>query len=286
MKLSVIIVNWNTLQLTRETLSAVFNETRVFEFQVIVVDNASSDGSAQMIKTEFPQAILIENNENFGFAKANNQGLKIARGEYLMFLNSDTVVLEGALETLVKYLDEHPDVMMVGPMLLNGDMTFQHACRRNLPDPVSSFFHLFKLTKIFKKNKFVNQYKRYSDDTTITEPVQAFSGAAMMFRRRVYEEIGGLDEMFFMYGEDLDFCKRVFDKNWKSVYVSEARIIHYGGGSSKKRRIKSLINFYEAMWIYYKKHFYNKKNVFFNFIVWSGVKIKMYIALVANSIKK
>lgn len=285
MKLSIIFVNWKTPDLTRDALASVYKETSGFDFEVIVVDNNSQDGSVEMIKKEFPQVILIENNDNRGFGKANNQGLKIAKGQYLMFLNTDVVVLENALNKLVGYLDSNPDVMMVGPRLLNRDLSFQHACRRALPNPINSFFHLFGLTKFFKNSRWINEYKQYNLSPEITGPASALSGAAMMFRRQVYEEIGGFDEVFFMYGEDLDFCKRVLDKGWKTVYVSEAKIVHFGGQSSGKRRVKSLINFYEAMWLYYRKHFYSHYNVALNLIVWLGIKVRMGVALLANYLK-
>lgn len=283
MKLSIIFVNWKTPELTKNAIASVYKETSGFDFEVIVVDNNSGDGSVEMIKKEFPQATLIENSDNRGFGKANNQGLKIAKGDYLMFLNTDVIVLDGALNKLVNYLDQHSDIMMVGPRLLNKDLTFQHACRRMLPNPINSFFHLFGLTKIFKNSRWVNEYKQYASDPEITGPAQALSGAAMMFRRRVYEEIGGFDETFFMYGEDLDFCKRVLDKGWKTVYVSGAKIIHFGGQSSGKRRTKSLINFYEAMWIYYKKHF--KYNFVIDLFVWLGIQFRMAVALSMNIFK-
>ncbi len=286
MKLSIIIVNWNTCDLTRQTLSAIFAETHGFEYEVIVIDNNSKDASVQMIKQEFPQVVLIENTENVGFGKANNQGMKIAQGEYMFLLNSDTVVLDRAVNVLVAYLDEHRDVMCVGPKLLNGDMTFQHACRRNLPNPKNAFFHLFGLVKIFKKNKHVVSYKRLSDNPDITEPVEAISGAGMMFRREVFEKIGGFDERFFFYGEDLDWCKRIGDQGWSIVYVSEARIIHLGGSSSKKRKAQSLINFYDAMWLYYQKHFAKQSNVVTNGIVWLGINCRMIIARIYNIFKK
>lgn len=284
-KLSIILVNWNTRDLTRDALLSVFKETRGIVFEVIVVDNNSADDSAAMIKKEFPQAVLIENKDNLGFGRANNQALKVAKGDYLMFLNTDVVVLNGALNKLANYLDQHPETMMVGPRLLNKDLTFQQACRRNLPNPANSFFHLFGLTKIFKNSRLVNEYKQSTIDPEITGATEALSGAAMMFRRQVYEEIGGFDEIFFMYGEDLDFCRRVLDKGWKTVYVSEAKIIHFGGQSSGKRKVKSLINFYESMWIYYKKHFYNEYNLAFNLLVWLGIKVKMFSALVRNYLK-
>jgi GT2 family glycosyltransferase len=239
----------------------------------------------ETIKKEFSQVILIENKENRGFGKANNQGLATARGEYLMFLNTDVKVLNGAINTLVDYLDKNSSVMMVGPRLLNADMSFQHACRRNLPNTLNSFFHLFGLVKIFKHNEIINSYKQFTADPEVTGPVEAISGAAMLFRRQVYEEIGGFDERFFMYGEDLDFCKRIFDKGWGVVYVSNAKIIHFGGQSSKKRKVQSLRNFYEAMWIYYKKHFAPKQFFLVNIAVWLAIKIKLFIAVMINYLK-
>lgn len=285
MKLSVIIVSWNTRDLTRDALASVYRETKDIDFEVIVVDNKSSDDSVAMIKREFPQVKLIENTNNDGFSKGNNLGLKIATGEYLMLLNSDTIVLDNALGKLVEYIALNSDTMMVGPRLLNTDMTFQHSCRRNLPDIWNSFFHLFGLVRLFPKSKLINNYKKYNDDPNVTEPVTALSGAAMLFRRSVYDRIGGLDERFFMYGEDLDFCKRVFDQGWITMYVSDAKIIHHGGGSSKKRRTQSLINFYDAMWLYYQKHFAPQYFFLLNWGVWLGIKLRMTVALLQNALK-
>lgn len=285
-KLSIIIVNWNTADLTRQAIMSVFKETSAFEYEVIVVDNNSSDKSVEMIRSEFPSVKLIENKNNFGFAKANNQALAVAEGEYLMLLNSDTIVKNKAINILSAYLDQHPEVAMVGPKLLNGDMTFQHACRRNLPDIWNSFFHLFNLTKIFKKSLVVNNYKRYNDNPDVEERITALSGAAVMFRRSVYEKIGGLDEGFFFYGEDLDFCKRVFDQGMITMFVPSAQIIHFGGGSSKKRRTKSLFYFYNAMWIYYKKHFAQRYPFIVNWLVWFGIQFRFVVALLFNLAKK
>jgi GT2 family glycosyltransferase len=285
MKLSIILVEWNTSDLLKQTLESVYKENTGYDFEEIVIDNHSADDSVEMVKKFFPQVKLVANNDNRGFAKANNQGMAMAAGEYIMLLNTDVIVLDGAINKLVQFLDNHTDVMMVGPRLLNTDGTFQPACRRNLPNPVSSFLHLFGLAKIFKKSKLANEYKQTNADPEVTAPAQALSGAAMVFRRKVYEEIGGLDETFFMYGEDLDFCKRIFDKGWKAVYVSEAKITHLGGASSKKRRTKSLVNFYEAMWLYYKKHFYKQYNLLVNYIIWLGIKIRMMIALFINLFK-
>lgn len=284
MKLSIIIVNWNTKDLLRNALESLYKETNNFDYEVIIIDNNSFDGSVEMVKEVFPDVLLIQNKENLGFSKANNQGLKKAKGDYLMLLNSDVIVLDQAINKLVDYLDKHPDICMVGPKLLNKDMTFQHACRRGLPDPLNSLFYLTGLHKIFKNAK-TDSYKKFNMNENESGQTEALSGAAMMFKRKVYEKIGGLDEDFFMYGEDLDFCKRVLDIGWRTFYVSDAEIIHLYGSSSAKRKMKSLINFYNAMWIYYKKHFYSKNNIVFNIVIWTGIKIRLFIALLMNSLK-
>lgn len=282
-KLSIIILSWNTLELTRISLQSVYHETTALDFEVLVIDNASTDGSQAMIKKEFPQVVLVENKENLGFGKGNNQGFALAQGEYLMCLNSDVLVLDRAIEKLVAYLDTHPSVVMIGPKLLNADRTFQSACRRTLPDPLNAFIYLFGLSKIIKIKG--REYKRFSDDENQTGPTEALSGSAMMFRRRVYETIGGFDERFFMYGEDLDFCKQTRDRVGEIVYLAEAEIIHYGGASSKKRKTKSLINFHEAMWLYYKKNF-SSDNILIRGLVWLGIKLKLAIALILNGVKR
>ncbi|HYE60325.1 MAG TPA: glycosyltransferase family 2 protein [Candidatus Kapabacteria bacterium] len=286
MKLSLIVVNWNTVDLLRQTLRSVVSTGITDSYELIVIDNHSADESVDMVRNEFPEVTLIVNSENRGFSKANNQGMAIAKGEYLCLLNSDTIVKEGAIQTLVHYLDTHPDVMMVGPRLLNADGSFQHSCRRRLPTPTNSFYHLFGFAALFPNHKKITAYKQYAEDPNSTGSVEAISGAAMMFRRHVYETIGGLDEQFFMYGEDLDFCKRVKDKGWKTVYVADAVIVHLNGGSSKKRRRASIMNFYDAMWLYYKKHFKETHPFPVQAIIWLGIHVRKQIALLFQRNKK
>jgi GT2 family glycosyltransferase len=283
MKLSIIIVNWNGADVLKEALRTVYLETHGFDFEVILVDNLSTDGSVGMVKQDFPQVRLVENVENLGFGRANNQGLALATGEYLMFLNPDVIILDQALNRLVVYLDEHPDVAMVGPRLLNADRTFQHACRRSFPNPFNSLLYVTGLSKLGWGSQ--GGYKRENDKPEISGSVEVLSGAAMLFRREVYQKIGGFDEQFFMYGEDIDFCKRVYDAGFKTTYVANAQIIHLGGTSSRKRRTQSLINFYQAMWLYYRKHFYRSNSRFFSALVYVGIYGRLGLALVINFFK-
>lgn len=265
MKLSIILVNWNTKDILKQTILSILNETKSIDYEIIVVDNNSRDGSVEMIKKDFPSVVLIENKVNKGFAGGNNAALKIARGEYLMLLNSDTIVLNQALEKLVKFLDENKDVMMIGPKLVGKGGEFQEVCRKNLPNIKNSFLYLFGI-----KNKRENSYrtKTNPDESGYWESI---SGATMMIRREVYEKIGGLDERYFMYAEDIDYCKRVFDMGWKTYYLSSASIVHLGGESSKQRSTKSLYYFYKTMWQYYKKHLYKENNIIINYIVFLGI---------------
>ncbi len=252
--ISVIIVNWNTKDLLKQTVSSLLASTSL-PLEVIVVDNASTDGSIEMIKEEFPQIVHLVNTENLGFGKANNQGMAKATGEVFFLLNSDTIVHTHAVDTLYAYLQEHQEVGMVGPKLLNADGTFQHACRRRLPNPLNSFLYLSGIGKIFPRSEVMNAYKMQAESPDISGPVEAISGAAMCFRRSVYAATGGFDERFFMYGEDLDLCKMTHDNGFPIHYVHTAVITHLGGQSSKRSRLKSLFNFYEAMWLYYDKHY-------------------------------
>lgn len=285
MKLSIVIVNWKTKELTAAAIASVFAQTKALLFEVILIDNYSNDGSVEALRAQFPQITIVANDTNLGFGRANNQGMRLAKGQYIFLLNSDTVVLDQAIEKMVAYLEANSDVMMLGPKVLNADHTFQHACRRMLPTPASSFYHLFGLVKIFRSNTRVNAYKGYNREPNVTEPVQALSGAAMMFRRQVYEVTGGFDERFFMYGEDLDLCKQVFDHGWKTVFLHTAEIIHYGGASSKKSRYQSIVNFYQAMWLYYYKHWGTKHGWPLQVVIWIGIKLRLLVALAINVFK-
>ena len=273
MKLSIIIVNWNTREILKQSILSIVKETNSIKYEIIVVDNNSSDGSAEMIKREFPFVILIESPVNKGFANGNNKGLKKAKGGYLMLLNSDTIIIDHAIEKLINFLEINKEIMMIGPKLLNKDGSFQKSCRRNLPNIKNSFLYFLKIKNKSKKSYEINT------SPNIASYCEAISGAAILMRREVYDKIGGLDEQFFMYGEDLDYCKRIFDQGWKIYYLSDAHITHLGGESSKQKNLRSLRSFYKAIWQYYKKYFYNKKNIFVNITVYLGIKILFIIGL-------
>ncbi len=231
-RVSVIIVNWNTRQMLEECLGSVFSETPSLSLEVIVIDNGSADGSGQMCKSRFPQAKLIENTENVGFARAMNQGFEIARGEYALMLNSDTVVLDRAIEKSILFADTRPDAGIIGCRLLNPDRSFQDSCFR-FPSLLGLFLTGTHLSQFFKHNYWLNWDRYGFQQWTCLREVDCVMGSFMLIRRRVLEDVGLLDTDYFMYGEETDFAFRVHKAGWKTLYFPDAETVHVRGGSAK-----------------------------------------------------
>lgn len=254
MLISVIIVNYNVRLFLEHALVSLQKAMEGLEGEIIVVDNASDDGSADVVRTKFPHARLILNKTNVGFAAANNIALKHARGKYLLLINPDTVVQEDTLTTMVKFFEDHPGVGLAGCKILNPDGTLQLACRRSFPTPWIAFTKIIGLSALFPHSRLFGRYNlTYLNPNEICE-VDAVSGSFMFLRREVYEQVGGLDEQFFMYGEDLDWCYRVQLAGWKVYYVPTTQIIHYKGESAKRSNIDEMKLFYDAMHLFVKKH--------------------------------
>lgn len=260
MDLSIIILNFNTRDLLKQTLESIKTKAKV---EVIVVDNASQDDSVAMVKKHFPKVKLIRCKKNKGFAVGNNLGLKQARGKYLMMLNSDTKLEPKCLDKLLAYMDKHPEVGIVTPKLVLENGQLDPACRRGLPTLWSAFTYFSNLEKLFPKNQLFGTYHLTWLDIAKTHPVEAVSGAAMLFRSTVVEDIGYLDEQFFMYAEDIDFCKRALDAGWQIIYYPDAQVVHYKGQSgthsfSPQVRHKTRQYFYTTMKQYFRKHYTNR----------------------------
>ena len=223
--------------------------------EVIVVDNASTDGSVTMVRKVFPRVHLISNVENQGFAKANNQALKIARGKYVCLINPDTLVQEDTFSECLSYMEKHPEAGMVGCKILNPDGTLQLACRRSFPTPWVGFTKAVGLNDLFPQSRLFGRYNlTYLDPDQIAE-VEAISGSFMFVRKEAADASGYLDEDFFMYGEDLDWCYRIHQSGWKIIYLPATQIIHYKGRSAREAPFDNLRIFYGAMLLFVKKHF-------------------------------
>ena len=209
MNLSIIIVNYNVKEFLQNFIHSIYKAAQNISYEIIIVDNASDDGSVEFIKEKFPDVKLIANQKNLGFSKANNIGLAQSKGEYLLLLNPDTIVREDTFEKMISFSKNNPDAGLAGCKILNPDGTFQLACRRSFPGPWTSFCKVTGLSNLFPNSKLFARYNLTYLDENKTYEVDAISGSFMMFPRKIYEKIGGLDEQFFMYGEDLDFCYRI-----------------------------------------------------------------------------
>lgn len=258
MKLSVIIVNYNVKHFLEQCLNSVFAAAKYCESEFFVVDNNSVDGSCAMVRSRFPEVNLIENKKNYGFSFANNQAIKLSKGEYVLLLNPDTVIEEMTLKKVCDFMDSHPDAGGLGVKMIDGKGRFLPESKRGLPTPEVAFYKIFGLSKIFKKSKRFGQYHLTYLSNDEVHKVDVLSGAFMLIRRKVLDKIGLLDESFFMYGEDIDISYRIKQAGYNNYYFPETTIIHYKGESTKKASINYVIIFYNAMIIFAKKHFSNR----------------------------
>ncbi len=258
MDVSIIIVNYNGKNITENCLNSIFSLKEKVEKEVIVVDNGSNDGSVEYLKERFPQVFFIENKKNIGFAKGNNLGIKKSRGKYVVLLNNDTEVLNKAFERAYYFMEKNKDVGICGFKLLNPDGSIQYSCR-DFPSFETALFNRTSLfTRIFPNNPFSQKYLKthFSHDKVIE--VDWVSGAAMMIRKSTLDEIGLLDEDYFMYSEDVDICYRCWQIGKKVVYYPESKVIHYIGTTTKynpRLRIPVLWHRHYSMYLFYKKHY-------------------------------
>ncbi len=231
---SVVIVSWNVKNLLRNCLISLYRETERLSLEVFVVDNASSDGSADMIRKEFPRVKLLENKENVGFSGANNQAMRISQGRYILLLNPDTVILDGAIETLYSFIEQNQNVVAVGPMLLNSDGgTIQYECARKMLTLWNEFCLQSELNLHFKRSRLFSYINMDYWDHRDSRQVDLLSGACILCRYGDLNEIGLLDENYFLYADDVDLCYRIGQRGI-IYYLADAQIIHYGGESSKQ----------------------------------------------------
>jgi hypothetical protein len=251
---SIIIVNWNTKDKLNDCLNSIYRQAPKLTYEVIVVDNASDDGSAEMVKREFPEAILLQNDENRGFAAANNVGMAVAQGRYILLLNSDTIVLDNAIGQVVSFADLHPESAVVGCKVLNPDGTLQWTCFM-FPSLLNMLLSSTYLYKLFPRSKFFGREQMTWWDRNDAREVDVVTGCFMLVRREAIEQIGLLDERFFMYGEETDWCYRFRQAGWKVIFTPAVEIIHLGGESSKQIRAKMLVQLRLSILHFISKHY-------------------------------
>lgn len=281
---SIIIVNYNTPQLTLDCLDSVYASNTSYSYEVIVVDNASRDDSVQAIREAYPQVHLIANKDNTGFAFANNQGMKVAKGRYILLLNSDTVIQLDTLQIMVGFMDRYPEMGASGCKVILPDGSLDKACKRGFPTPSASFYYAFGISRLFPDRPKFNQYQLGHLSPDDEYPVDCLVGAFMLVRRETIEQVGGLDETFFMYGEDIDWCYRIKEAGWGIFYYPRTYIVHYKGGSARRKPLKITYEFHRAMWVFHRKHYAKKYNPLMNAAVWMGISLKFTLSLLRSKL--
>ncbi len=283
MELSVCIPTLNASPYLKGCLNSIKAFTQGISFELIVVDNASSDDTVAMLEREFPEVILIRNETNTGFTRPMNQALRIARGDFLLSLNPDTLLQEDVFGPQLAYLRAHPEVGISIPKVLNGDGSFQHQCRRGEATPLEALGYHLRLGRLFPKSKVLNGYlQAWLPEDEIAE-VKAVSGSCMFITRACYDAVGEFDEKIFAYQEDSDFCLRAREKGFKVMYVPTSRIIHFGGeGGSKEQRFKSIWNWHYSYFYYYRKHLAKRYFFLVNWLFYLVMGVKLGLALLKN----
>ena len=283
MNLSVVIVNYQTFELTRDTVNSVLGYDYPFSVEVVIVDNASGDDSLARLKDYFKDDVtFIASGENRGFAAGNNLALKDLSSDYVLLLNSDTIVWENTLENIYNYMENHPDVGACGCRVRLESDELDKACKRTFPNVKNSFFRLFHIPT---KSKDDNYNLTNLPDDEVYE-IDCLTGAFMFMRNDALKQAGLLDETFFMYGEDIDLCYRIKHAGWKIVYYGKSSITHLKGASSKKQKNKLIYEFYRAMYIYYKKHHAHESFFLINIVVYLGIALLCILKLFLNLFKK
>lgn len=273
MKLSIIILNYNVRYFLELCLKSVQASIENLDAEIIVVDNHSSDDSCQMVKSLFPQVQLIENKENYGFSKGNNQGVSVAKGEYICILNPDTVVAEDTFDILINFAETQNNLGILGCRLIDGSGNFLPECKRNIPLPKIALKKILGLSKSY----YVNQLNEFQ-----TGHVPILVGAFMLMKRNVFNKVKGFDEDYFMYGEDIDLSYRIYKLGCNNIYNGSVTMIHFKGESTvwDKKYIK---RFYGAMQVFYNKHF--KRSIISDILIWTGIKMAYLLSSKPTIIK-
>ncbi len=285
MKLSIIIVNYNVKYFLEQCLQSIRKANVGIDNEIFVVDNNSVDGSVKMLKEKFPEVKLIENKENLGFSKANNQAIALSKGEYVLLINPDTVVENTTFRKVIDFMDSHEDAGGLGVKMIDGKGKFLPESKRSLPTPSVAFYKTFGLASLFPKSKTFGKYHLGNLNKDKIHQVEILSGAFMVIRKKVLDIIGFLDESFFMYGEDIDLSYRIIKAGYHNYYFPETRIIHYKGESTKKSSINYVIVFYNAMIIFAKKHFSQKNAKLFSVIIHLAIYLRAFLAILNRFLK-
>jgi len=285
MDISVIIVSYNVREFLHQSLLSIEKAAAGLKVEIFVVDNASIDGTPEFVREHFPAVHLIANTENAGFGAANNQALREAEGNYILFLNPDTIIQEDTLSVMMDYMDRHPECGLSGCKILNADGSLQLACRRSFPTPMVTLPKMLGLSALFPKSPRLARYNLTFLDPEQEAEVDAVSGSFMFTRKELMLDLGAFDERFFMYGEDLDLCYRVKEAGYSVNYVPATSIIHYKGESSKQAAFDNILIFYKAMDVFVQKHFALRFSLPYTLMLRTGILTHMTGRFLAKLLK-
>lgn len=286
MKLSVIIVNYNVKYFLEQCLHSVEKACTHIDAEIIVVDNNSTDGSSDFLPPLFPAVNFIWNNTNMGFAKANNQALSVAKGAFILYLNPDTILPEDCIEKCLNFFEKHQNAGGLGIQMIDGSGNFLKESKRAFPSPLTSFFKLSGLTRLFPKSKIFARYHLGHLSNNENQEVDVLAGAFMMIPKAVLNKVGNFDERFFMYGEDVDLSYRIQKAGYKNYYFADSAIIHFKGESTKRGSLNYVRMFYKAMNLFVKKHYSGTRAGFFIFFIQTAIFFRALFSAVGNLLKK
>ncbi len=281
-EVSVVIVNYNVRYFLETALYSVYRAVQGVDAEVIVVDNNSQDDSCDMVRTLFPNVKLIANTDNPGFGVANNQGISVAKGRFVLLLNPDTIITESTLTDCIAFMQNHADAGALGVHMINGDGVYLRESKRGLPTPAVSFYKMSGLINLFPRSKIFGQY--YLGHMPEDEPVVSdiLSGAFMFVRREAFDVAGLFDEEFFMYGEDIDLSYRFVKSGFTNYYLGRTPIIHFKGESTKKGSLNYVIVFYKAMEIFARKHFTGGGWSPYRLAIEGAIKLKTFLSILSR----
>ncbi len=285
MQLSIIIVNYNVKYFLEQCLFSVVKALKNIEGEIIVIDNNSSDGSYDFFQNKFKDVNFIWNETNAGFAKANNQALKIASGEYILFLNPDTIIPEDCLEKCISFIKSQKNNAALGIKMLDGSGNFLKESKRAFPSPITSLYKIAGLAGFFPRSPTFARYHLGYLSENENHEVDVLSGAFMMVPKKILDIVGGFDEEFFMYGEDIDLSFGIQKAGFKNFYFAESNIIHFKGESTKKGSLNYVKMFYKAMSVFVKKHYGNNRAGLFNFLIQAAIFLRAGLAAIARFLK-
>ena len=267
---SIVTVAHNTRTIVRGLLDSIRASETPFEVETLLVDTGL-DGTAEMVRAEYPEALVIEAPENPGYSAANNVALRRARGRFVLLLNPDTLLPPDGLARAVERMGRESEIGILGVKLVRGDGALDRACRRSFPTPSNALFHFLRLPRLFPTRASFGAYNLTYLDPDDDYDVDAVAGSFMLIRREVLERVGLLDEVFWMYGEDLDLCWRAKQAGWRTRYYPAVRVLHLKGESSKARSFKCTYEFFRAMLLFYRKHYAASAPLIQNLVVTTGI---------------